>query len=218
MSYISVMAVGEGIIMTADRQVTTPKDNRIMTKTASKIFTIGDNIGVVIGGEMYAIAEKKLISLLFGEFCKHNTFENPKNAADKIFDFLCSIETSGDYLGIIALVAGYDRKNNSTEIYYIATQAKELSYCGDLGFINITKNYHFKPCMDKINEKLSGCGYMHYTLQDSIDISKFGIDMTRFIDRYIEFRDYISDDIEMLSITPQGIQWIIKKELEAKPW
>jgi hypothetical protein len=183
-----------------------------LTKSAKKLFTIGDNIGVCMGQAMYT--QKRFpLDLLVGNFCKTNTFDKPKDAAEQLFEYLRSKDEN---LNTILHVAGYNKTNGEfpmPEIWHVDMENKKVSFFNNLGFLYGGANDYFKPFSDRIN---TSTALLDYSLQDAVDISKFAIDMSRSLERYLDFSELISPDIEMIAITIHGIQWVLKKELECK--
>jgi 20S proteasome alpha/beta subunit len=206
------MAVTNGIVMAADRQAM-HSGNKVLTRSVHKLFAIGSNVGVSCVGMTDPQTELYLQLLSEGK-----TFDNPKEAAAAIKNFLINeinIEISKDAdMDNVIFVAGYDKKKGRIpvpEVYYISIQNNDITTVGSWGFTHIGSSNYFEPYQDRINSNRVG-----YSLQDAVDICKLAFDLSRGLEKYLDFEDNISPDIEMLAITPSGIKWILKKELEVK--
>jgi 20S proteasome alpha/beta subunit len=223
MSYVTAMAVKGGIIMAADRQAMLHGKDRIASKTIKKLFTIGDNIGVNSAGRSF-YNEKFFIEKL----SKTKSFNSPLEAAMEIKYFFSNYtepvkherhDGVCDYP--LYFIAGYDKSKMKSkfdpngyqmptpEIYHFNTKDNNIVKTCSYGFTYCGANYYFDKYVDKINENI-----YRYTLQDAVDITKFSFDISRNLQKYLDFEDRISEDIEMIAITPHGIEWIQKKELE----
>jgi hypothetical protein len=185
-----------------------------ITKTARKLFTMSDNIGVSMGNEMYN--EQGLpMGVYVDFFCRNNTFDKPHEAAVVLLAYLRKV---GGNVDTILHLAGYDKSNIdalSPEMYHLSLKDNKISGGPDLAFWYGGFNDYFKPFYEKINDREKKLIF-RYSLQDAAIIAKTAIDMSRFLSQYIDFKDGISDDIEMIGITPNGIQWLRKAELEIK--
>jgi hypothetical protein len=56
----------------------------------------------------------------------------------------------------------------------------------------------------------------HCTLQDAVNASKALFDMARGLQWILDHDKAISEEFEMLALTPDGIKWLKKHELEVK--
>jgi len=241
MSYITTMVVCEGIIMAADRQITQTASTRKLdlqmannntmeqqiaslfnqklsnlddlfkkplTRSAKKLFTMGNNIGIAMGQTMYTRNHVSL-SIYVDDFCRKHTFDKPKEAAEKLLKYLRNIDDSVD---TILFLAGFDNDPEllSGEAYYIKVKDNEYGSMKMPGFNYAGANEYFFDYSNKINarEKI-----LSYTLQDAVNICKLATDICRGLERYLDFNEAISDDIEMIAITKDGIQWLKKAEL-----
>jgi hypothetical protein len=218
------MSVNDGIIMAADMQ--SMNGDRIVSKTIKKLFSIGDNIGVNMGG-MALSSSNLYLEHLSGT----KNYDSPIEAArDIMFFFIEDMEKAvrekkdGMSSDTEFYVAGYDKTKAGKktllnpigkwslidpEIYHISVQNERITSMGCFGFLFRGANSYFNYYCEKINEKIFG-----YTLQDAVNITKLAFDTSRSLGKYLDGEEYISEDIEMLAITPLGIEWVQKKELE----
>jgi len=242
MSYITTMVLCEGIIMSADRQITqrasTRKidvqmanniieqqisnlfnqelsnlDNlfkRPLTRTAKKLFTMGDNIGIAMGQTMFTNNNYIPVSLYVEHFCRNNNFDNPKEAAEKLLEYLRQVDST---INTTLFIAGYNKSDLDTlsgVAYYVKVKENKYGNMKMPGFNYAGANDYFSDYSNKINT----CeNILKYTLQDAVNICKLATDICRGLERYIDFNEAISDDIEMIAITKDGIQWLKKAEL-----
>jgi len=241
MSYITTMVVCEGIIMAADRQITqnastkkidiqTANNNFLeqqisnmindhlknidgqlkkpLTRSAKKLFTMGNNIGIAKGQTMYTRNHVPL-SIYVDDFCRKHTFDKPKEAAEKLLEYLRIIDNSVD---TTLFLAGFDNNPEllSGEAYYIKVKDNEYGNMKMPGFNYAGANDYFSEYSKKLSAPEN---IMNYTLQDAANICKLAIDTCRGLERYLDFNEAISDDIEMIAITKDGIQWLKKAEL-----
>jgi len=186
-----------------------------LTKTARKLFTMGDNIGVCMGQAMYNESGVPM-SAFVDYFCRTHTFDKPREAAQELLNYLC--EVGGNNIDTLLHLAGYNKSEPeqlTPEMYHLSLETKSFSGGSDLAFNYGGFNEYFKPFSDRINDREAKTIFK-YSLQDAADIAKFAIDMSRFLSRYLDFEDGISDDIEMIAITHSGIQWLRKAELEVR--
>jgi hypothetical protein len=79
-----------------------------------------------------------------------------------------------------------------------------------MGFIYAGSNEYFQPFADRLNIRKT---ILEYSLQDAANICKPAIDMSRGLERYLDFNEAVSEDIEMIAVTIDGIKWIKKAEL-----
>ena len=239
MSYIVTMLTQGGIVMAADRQITQfPTKEKIesdmpnelfavqhvcdllyeknknfykpLTKSARKLFTIGDNMAFSMGQELLT-KDFYPVELLADQFCRKNTFDKPTDAAQSLFDFMCSKDEN---MNLYIHFAGYDKSNTerfTPEFYDIKISEKKCEFMGHTGFMYAGANDYFTPYTEKLANQI-----MVYTVQDAIDICQLAIDMSRRLGRYLDFKETISPDEEIVAITPNGIQWVKKSKLEAR--
>jgi len=185
-----------------------------LTRTARKLFTMGDNIGVSMGKSMYN--ESGIPMAVFVDyFCRTHTFDKPQEAAGELLKYLSNV---GGNVDTLLHLAGYNRSQPeqlTPEMYHLDLEANVFSGGSDLAFNYGGFNEYFKPFSDRINDREAKTIFK-YSLQDAVDIAKFAIDMSRFLSRYLDFEDAISSDIEMIAITHNGIQWLRKAGLEIR--
>lgn len=215
MSYITTFATLEGVIMTADRQIMKGSlpHSKPLTKTARKLFTMGDNIGIVMGQAMYTESQIP-VSVFIDHFCATNTFDGPEQAAIKLLELLHRV---GGNIDTYVFLAGYDKSKPdqlTPEIYHFEVNKGTLHGGSDVSFCYAGANAYFKPFSERLNaDKLS---LLNYSLQDALNICMLATDMSRGLEKYLDFNQEISDDVEIIAITPRGIQWVRKAELEVK--
>jgi hypothetical protein len=183
--------------------------SRPIPKTDKKLFAKVDNIGLAMGKTMHT-SKKFPVNLLVSSFCKKNNFDTPKEAVEKLLEYLRSKDPEMD---TIILLAGYDKTSEEfplPEMYHISVKNNAASFYGNMGFLYAGNNDYFKPYSDRIRQEQN---ILDYSLQDAVDICQLATHMSRELDRLIDFRDTVSEDIEMIAITLDGIQWIKKAEL-----
>jgi len=242
MSYITTMGVPSGVIMAADRQITQKaqiqtelpegrNDNetfilntiartyeptfamlknyaRPISRTVKKLFTIGDNIGVNMGQTLHT-KEGIPVSVFMDYFCRTKSFDDPEIAAKELCNYLHGIDGNMD---TIIHLAGYDKTEPdilTPEVYRISIKENTVFSMKNYGFHYAGYNDYFLQHCEKIDENI-----FKYSLQDAADICNFAITMCRTLSKYLDFNSGISDDIEMIAITHNGIQWIKKAELK----
>ena len=239
MSYITAMVLCDGIVMAADRQITqsagmkkiNPQTanntaeqqvielvnrkldsinfDKPLTRSAKKLFTIGDNVGVAQGQNMFS-SKGLPINMFVDAFCRRNNFVSPKEAAEKLLEYLRTIDSTAD---TIFMVAGYDKSKPDVltgDAWHINVRDNECCLMNNPGFSYAGANDYFLEFSNKINDLSK---IMNYSLQDGINICKLAIDTSRGLERYIDFNEAISDEIEMIVVTIDGIKWIKKAEL-----
>jgi len=213
MSFASAMAVSEGIIMLSDHQITVPGVYMPLTRSAKKLLAVGDNIGICIGAQMI-LPGGQPVSMALEYHLKNKKYDRPEDLAMEIFDFMLPYDREEYPIGYTFVLAGYDKTIDAfpqPEIYFISTKYECCELKRTEGLLQVASNPYFKQFADKINNNPY---YKYYTLQDAIDISKLAVDFSRNIERYLDFKECISPKIDMIAITPHGIQWIVKTELE----
>jgi hypothetical protein len=236
MSYISVMAVREGIVMLADRRGCyidfmggQAFGHPTETELKRKIFTIGSNIGLVYGG-VAGTKDGRTVEQYLERFCKTHSFTNPEEAGFELIFYmkknteLCDVSYKEDsYNDTVLYIAGYDNRKkkyilNSSrdtfpkpEIYFVTIKAGQIRFSGDMGFLYAGSYAYIKPFTDKLNTTIA---IKQHSLQGAVDFSKLAFDITRGLEKHLDLKTTISDDFEMIAITPYGIQWLRKAELE----
>jgi hypothetical protein len=78
-----------------------------------------------------------------------------------------------------------------------------ISFCG--------ANEYFSQYAPLINKNIA-----FYSLQDAVDVTVFAIDMSIKLEWFIDRGEFILPRIELLAITPSGVEWIQKKTLKAE--
>ena len=235
MSYISTMAVNEGIIMLADMQVirgqTEYKAPSIATTSYHKLFSIGDNIGIAICTNNSFTRRTQSYSQLIKEFCNDNVFQYPHDAAIELQNYLSKVSCSYEQLQqygedqYVIHVAGYNKPDTPTNgfihtdgVYSICTikdmQEKKIEHKGQKGYWQCGNMIHVSQYVEKINNDKERID--RYTLQDAVDTSKAIFDVARALEHHVDHIDTISENFEMIAITKDGIQWVKKHELRIK--
>jgi 20S proteasome alpha/beta subunit len=219
---MTVMAVNDGIIMAADRQAGCPAGasasekivySKVMSRSVNKLFAIGDNIGLSSAGMTYPE-----MGLYFEFLSRTHSFNSPVEAANDIVRFIANVikPTGGEKMHTVVFAAGYDKNKKDfrakPEVYSISTIGGEAAVAavGSRGFTHIGSSGYFDPYQDRINSNR-----VNYSLQDAADICKLAFDMSRSLERYLDFADNISPDIDILAITPGGIRWVLKQDVKA---
>lgn len=181
----------------------------VLTKSAKKLFTVNDNIAFSTGQKLYT-RELCPVELLADQFCRKNTFEKPADTAKSLFDFMCSKDAAMD---LTIHLAGYDKNKElfTPEFYEINILQKTCERWGSTGLVFAGANDYFSPFVDKIANQIK-----LYTVQDAVDICCFAIDMSRKLQKYVDFQEVISEDYDVLAITANGLQWVKKAKLEAR--
>ena len=160
MSYISTMAVNDGIVMMADMQAVRSQTKfdapRIGSTSYKKLYTIGENIGVCFASANLKYKEIKLERLV-NQFCKDNFFDDPKVAARALHNYICTgglpvnCETSQGLKNSIELdgfpeyvihVAGYYSKDKLAEL---KAQYPNVSNSPCVYILNTTKDKDISP-------------------------------------------------------------------------
>jgi hypothetical protein len=216
MSYISTMAVNDGIIMLADRRVGNIKSGeRPLFKR--KLFTTG-NIGVCFLS--HYCTKDPFLSI--EQFCEHKHFNGPMEAAEGIHKHIRTDLTESVGTMCVIQIAGYNKSDNKPAVYTIDyRQGEEIigkfgnetcKYRGDRGF------FHF-GCADgyieQYAEMINKSEFIRIcSLQEAADWSVLMHSFGKGMIRYMSLRDDISDEIDVIAITPEGIRWLRKPELE----
>jgi predicted proteasome-type protease len=218
MSYCTVMAVKNGIIMAADRRAMA--GGNIASHTQKKLLVIGDTVAMTKGGNVRPLAE-----LYYEKLSHEKKFNSPTEAAQEIINYFSEnidqYEKEEDAINneTNCIIAGYDKQKINVigggiptpEIYYASTQKNTVLNISNYRFFFRGANEYFDQYVDEINKRIIA---FNYTLQDAVNITKFAFDMSRTLGHYLDRQNSISEDIEMLSITPYGVEWVRKKELE----
>lgn len=209
MSYGSVLIGGGGIVMTSDRF------GGHVIKGANKISIIGDNIAICEGtyntgrgsSVIYKINDKYVdIDVILEEYSLNNSFKYPEQAANSLYDYLSSLDMNK---GVIVSLAGYN--GNHPEVYIMNIAARQNDYYGDLGFFwNTYQNEYLAEFAKKINSDIEKLNNL--SLQEAIEISQFAVDTQRGFIKYLDQLNVITEDIEMVTITPEGAKWHKKSE------
>lgn len=238
MSYISTMGVSvlsEGIVMLTDMQLThrtQMSENHLFTianKSYRKLFTIGDNIGVSFCGALGRITNIPY-NVLIDEFCRRNIFRSPQEAANAIHEYIVCHCNNKDLVKIdgeceyVVHIAGYIKHEKGLvcpSMYRISTLRCEtksgyriIEYKGDKGFMQCGNMLRITQYVNLINSNQDLLD--HLTLQEAVDTSKTMFDVARGLERCIDRMDTISENFEMIALTPDGIKWLKKAELEVK--
>jgi hypothetical protein len=204
------MAVPSGVIMAADRRIGND-DPKIRPVLKRKLFTIGNNIGV----GFLCHCEKLVIYDHFNEYCRHNFFINTLEAAKGIIDFIKDYyaRVLGSLYAI--QIAGYTESGLQSFTYTIDYKhGQEIVERKNPGF------YHYgcasgfiQQYEDMVNKSafIQEC-----SLQEAADWSLLMHQIGRGMTKFICSQDIVSDEIDVMSITPDGIQWLRKQELEVK--
>jgi hypothetical protein len=185
---------------------------RVGTKSTKKLFTVGDNIAFSTGQQLHTTKEFYPVELLAEKFCRKNTFLNPKDIAQSLFEYMSAADETMD---LVIHLAGYDKGNEDfiPEFYEIKIAEKKCEFMGHTGFMYAGGNDYFTPFTSKIANQV-----MIYTVQDAVDICCLAIDMSRKLGRYVDLKETISEDYEVIAITMEGLQWVKKAKLEVKQW
>jgi hypothetical protein len=122
---------------------------------------------------------------------------------------MCSAD---DTMDLTIHFAGYDKSYGFflPELYEINILQKIFKYHGNTGIAVAGANDYFMPFTEKIKEQIN-----LYNLQDAVDICCLAIDMSRRLEKHIDFRETISD-FDMVAITLDGLQWLKKAKLEVR--
>lgn len=221
MSHISTMAVREGIVMTADRMFMAVGKREIPI-FKKKLFTMGDNIGLSILCH-YASNDIDLYHEL-ANYCRNYSFNNVREAFETLWEwFIPNLYKYCNGSTYIMHIAGYDKiKTISGRMY---TEPEPKMYC-----ITNYKTDQEGVLVPRERFMCHGCGsdsvkqygdmvnrvidYNDYSLQDAVDFSKLIHTMGREYMRFMCRMDAISEDIDMIAVTPDGIQQIKRYEMK----
>jgi len=216
MSHITTMAINDGIIMLGDRLV--GGRARILKR---KLFSTG-NIGLSclchFGNEKEGMPLGE--SGAIAEFCKTNSFNSPKEAAEKFYQYLKDDLCKKFGISIyVAHIAGYNgvpemyRISNLEEDRKITTfGSSELKFFGNKGFMQYgCGGWYAEQYADMINSQKGLSLLNNYTLQDALDFSKLIHTMCRGLMKHLERKEEISEEIDVLALTSEGIQWLRKE-------
>jgi hypothetical protein len=219
------MAIGEGVIMLADRLVENEKkDNGAKRIFKRKVFTIGNNIGLSClchyntKGSVHPIGEQGAIA----NFCKAHTFRTPQEAAQAFSDRLCNSWCDTFKISMyVAHISGFNA--GKPEMYLISNLNEAetgigshvLKFCGNKGLMgNGNGKWFFRQYIDMINSDAGLKLLDDYSLQDAVNFSKLLHTMGRGLRLYLDLEEKVSEDFDVLSITPNGIQRLKRQELE----
>jgi hypothetical protein len=184
---------------------------KVATKSTKKLFAVSNNIAFSTGQTLHT-KEFYPVELLADQFCRKNTFDKPKDAAQSLFEFMSSKD---DVMDLHIHLAGYDKEKDYfiPEFYEIKTAEGKCEYKGNTGFLYAGANDYFTPFTRKIGSQV-----MIYSIQDAVDICCLAIEMNRKLGLYMDFQEIISEDYEIIVITLDGLQWVKKAKLEVKQW
>jgi len=246
MSFITTMAVPDGIIMLGDllcarvrnKDGAIPEIPLVGTKFYKKLFSMNDNIGISLCGCGDYAGQKGLdLSSQVKEFCRKKSFDNPREAAEALLDYILYGDNKCDYHDrqhyysaygepeFVVHVAGYwKHKENGLmqpSVYAICTVPsllqegwQRIGYAGSTGLWQCGNMRQIKHYVGMINNDKDFIG--HCTLQDAVNAVLHIFDAARGFEWMIDHIETMSEDFEMLALTKDGIKWLRKHELEVK--
>jgi hypothetical protein len=92
MSYISTMAVTDGIIMMADMRSFRTGGRNDYTDYSKKLFTMGDNIGIAYTGKGTKYLRQGMEpGHLIDRFCREYTYDDPRTAAHDLYKYIHNV-------------------------------------------------------------------------------------------------------------------------------
>jgi len=213
---------------------------KVISVSSRKLWTIGNNIGISLtAASQRYVRHGHIYTVLLNRFCNEHTFSTPREAAFALHDFIYSggrdkahveyMEKCYDLDGedkYLFHVAGYeiDEKRGlvNPNLYCVNT-----IHCSDSrkepvvfaregkGYIQCEYEIHIAEFINQINADKEEAFY-NYSLQNAVDISKTLFDIARGAQRIINRVNTISENFEMIALTPDGIQWLKKYELKVR--
>jgi len=257
MSFITTMAVKDGIIMLGDMLCSNSsiknKDTGLPltgTNYYKKLFAMNDSIGISFCGNGTYEKRGQELNQNVNEFCRNNTFDNPHDAAGALLNYI--LYRDGHLHGeemrkkykidgepeFVIHVAGYVKSQTLVplngqkeyqekidrpypEVCTICTVPslvnegwKRISREGPTGLWQCGNMRQIKHYVDKIKNDKDFIN--HLTLQEAVNAVKFIFDAARGFEWLADHIKTMSEDFEMLAITPDGVKWLKKHELELK--
>jgi len=180
------------------------------SRYTNKIHVMG-NIAFIHGSSMGGDMDVK-IDPYVDNFCRKNNYDKPKEAAQGLLDYL-----RGKFPNHNAsfMVGGY----NEDELPYAETfmvnikdnQIVQMSGKNQYGILFMSANDYFSNFRELINRNIK-----HFALQDAIDATMWAFDISMKCERFIDLKREIWPPIDVLVITPEGVQWVQRKKLEVK--
>jgi hypothetical protein len=183
-------------------------NKKITSRSIQKLHAMNGNSIAISSGHQTVTQQGKTVASCVDLFCQSNSFCNPQEAALALLNTIHYIDPT---CRAQFHVCGYNLTNSFPEFYFVDVAANNIMpICKDgiSGIFFCGSNDFFSSYKNLIDLQLPT-----YSLQDAIDVTLFSIDLSIKLDRFISREENISPPIDLLVITPSGIEWIQKKKL-----
>jgi len=182
------------------------------SRYTNKIHVMRNKIAFIHGSSMGGDHDVQLNPYV-DNFCLKNNYGKPKDAAEELLKYL-----RGKFPNHNAtfMVGGYidDEDLPYAETFVInikENSIEQMSGKGQYGLLFASANDYFSNFRELINRNIK-----LFALQDAIDVTMWAFDVSMKCERFIDFKRAIWPPIDILAITPEGVQWVQKKKLEVK--
>jgi len=184
--------------------------NRLLTRSARKLHVVkGNNIAIADGNQRSM--GKESINPHIEHFCDSGHYDNPKSCAVALLDLVRGL---GQNIKALYHVCGYNpaKEIPFPEFWYVDAEKNiVMNGIGELkyGICFCGANEYFSQYAMPISKNMAS-----FSLQDTIDVSLFAIEMSIKLERFIDRDELISPPIDLLAIEPSGVKWIQQKTLK----
>lgn len=245
MSFITTMAVPDGIIMLGDMLCSyftphkeLPGYQRVGSCYYKKLHSMSNNIGIsMCGASDYAGLKGLDLGRQIDEFCRKKSFNGPREAAEALLDYIlygdnkCNYSDRQFYYNahgepeFVIHVAGYF-KNNKNEliqpsVYTICTVRSLIQEgwqrIGYEGSAGLWQCGNMRQIKPYVDTINADKDFIgHCTLQEAVNAVMYIYNAARGFEWMIDRIESISEEFEMLAITKDGIKWLRQHELQVK--
>lgn len=200
-----------GITMSADRRIVTTvnrptgiKESFVLTDTEQKLFQLSEQCGLSITGS-FSFNEIPLSSIINSYILSHDVEQvQPAEYLLSLAEYIKKLHNS-DCDNCILILSGYRNTNPfilssntlNPSVHQHIEQGPTITYSGENNLLGIL-----------LNSEGFAYDYSGYTLQDSINFSKFMIRTVANLQKYQQTIQTVSEDCDVLCITPNKSQWI----------
>lgn len=219
MSLIISMYLQQGIVMSADSR--TSKKDGYYSDNAHKLFVTDNHVGISTCGNR--TSGDLHIEVLMDEFLAGAKNYSVTEVANSIIPFF---KDKWEDMDSTFLVGGYEATGEGwvQKKYRIYTDGASVNECtyitgaqwnGNIGTVSRLINQCFREEDGKYIEFDShSIDWRGMNIQDGIDLSRFLIDTTMKMDSFLNTRQNVGGNIDILVLTPGDHQWISRKQLK----
>lgn len=145
-------------------------------------------------------------------FCLKNDFDNPQEAARASLDYLRKDFSDQE---AYFMLGGFNHENEIyPETWYIdikGNKATKMTGKGQYGMVFASANDYFSNFRELVNKNAHA-----FALQDAVDVTMWAFDISMKCERFIDLKRIIWPPIDVLTITPRGVEWVQRKKPEIK--